>query len=1041
LVLFSVLVSSTAWAGGDYEQAKLDAGQSLRDLTVSTQVESLLKEKEALVATKRRAAIGLIEKYLRETPASPETAEVLFQLAELRWEESKARFLSQMALYNNAAEKCAAEKRAAEDAAKEAEVKGEKRKTAIAAATPRERCSLPPQPLLDLAGSQAIYRRLIAEYPDFRKIDAVRYLYGFSLRGEGRSQEALVQFKAILKDHPESRFRPDAWMAVAEARFYDDGDYKGALAGYEEVQKFPDSPLYDLALFKTAWCYWKMGDPDRAARRFKEVLDLGSGKAGRADQLTKEGKKRLEELKGEALDYLVQIFTEDERKGAKEAYDFLSSIGGASYSRKVLIKLADTFFSQARYERAIEAERFLIELDPFDEACPLRQKHIVEAYREMDKGKEAVKELRKLAETYSKDSEWAKKQEDPKAVADAAQIAGSMLQQLAKTLHADAKAVEKAQRLVDLDRYSRAAEAYAYYLGRFPEDPGAIECFYLLGDIYFFKLKKWEEAGDAYLAVGRSKPVGKDHKDALLQAINSYEKVRKEKNAGKTVLPSDKKMGEAIDLYATLFPKDPEIAGILYKNGELFYEHGDYDEAVKRFGKIVEGWPTAPAAQAAGTKILESLNKAKDYANVESWARRLLKVPAFKAKEDQERLTKLVVDAGMKSAEQKAEADPLEAAAIYLRVASEFPQNPRAKAALMNAATTYQRGGKPDEAVKVYSAVVDKYGDSEEAPKAAWSAGKLYEQAALWEQASKYYQLLADRYPKDGKAADALYNAALLREHLGDTRTAISSYQEYAKRYKSRDDVKDVAFRVGVVLAESRQHDAAAKAFLEFAHKNPGGPRAVEALTRAGQAFLALGQSGKAKEPLERAVALYKKMGSDRQAAQNAAAHARYLQGEVLFAEFERVKLATDAKRLKKTLDEKTVLLEKAKGVFIDTVAFGDPEWATAALYRIGEAYEQFSGALRNAPVPKELNEEEQQVYRDELEKVVVVVEEKAIDAYKSGYQKALELKVYNDFTQKLRQALGRLDDQEFPPEREARSRPEAAEPRRELGFVSSVVR
>jgi len=110
-------------------------------------------------------------------------------------------------------------------------------------------------------------------------------------------------------------------------------------------------------------------------------------------------------------------------------------------------------------------------------------------------------------------------------------------------------------------------------------------------------------------------------------------------------------------------------------------------------------------------------------------------------------------------------------------------------------------------------------------------------------------------------------------------------------------------------------------------------------------------------------------------------------------------------------------------------------------LYRIGDAYERFSKALRDAPVPKELNAEEQQVYRDELEKVVVVVEEKAIDAYKGGYQKALQLGVYNEFTQKLRAALGRMSDQEFPAENEARARPAAAEPRANLPFVSAVQR
>ena len=122
-------------------------------------------------------------------------------------------------------------------------------------------------------------------------------------------------------------------------------------------------------------------------------------------------------------------------------------------------------------------------------------------------------------------------------------------------------------------------------------------------------------------------------------------------------------------------------------------------------------------------------------------------------------------------------------------------------------------------------------------------------------------------------------------------------------------------------------------------------------------------------------------------------------------------------------------------------VTFNDPEWATAALYRIGDAYERFAKALRGAPVPAQLSADEQQVYRDELEKVVVVVEEKAIDAYKTGYQKALQLGVYNEFTQKLRAALGRMSDQEFPPEAEARARPAVAEPRPALPFVSAVQR
>jgi cellulose synthase operon protein C len=1030
MLLFMV---GRAYAGGDYEGARLEAGSNARDLAVSSQVEQLLAHKEAEVAQKRQEGIRLIEIYLREHPHTPETAEVLFQLAELKWEEAKATFLSQMAVYNAAVEKCAS--------SKEPPPKNEKKRRGAVRLAEPERCKLPPQPELELSSSQKLYARLINDHPDFRKIDAVLYLYGFSLRASGHLAEALVQFKRILKDHPHSRFRPDAWMAVAEARFYEDGDFRGALDGYDQVLKYPESPLYDLALFKTAWCYWKLGDSDRAARRFKEVLDLGSGKAGpKAHQITKEGKKRLEELKGEALEYLVQVFTEDEKKGPKDAFDFLTSIGGAIYSRKVIGKLAETFFAQARYDRAIESERFLITLDPLDPECPERQKRIVEAYREMDENKEAVREMRKLAETYGPESDWAKAVKDKAAVKKAHELAAQLLREVAKQLHAEAQRIEQQQKYVDPNRYARAADAYAYYLSKFGGDPDAVEAHYLLGDIYFFKLKKYEEAGDEYLRVGQSKPVGKFHKEALLQSVSAYEKVRQQKG-GTALLPSDKKMGEAIEIYTSLYPNDPEIASILVKTGELFFARGEYDEAVKRFGLIVEKYPKHPAAAHAGDKILESLNKAKDYANVEAWARRLLKVPAFQSRADQERLSKLVIDAGMKSGEQLAEKDPLAAAAMYQRVATEFPGSSRAAQAWTNAALTFVRGQKPEEAVRAYGILVERYPLSSEAANAAWSAGKLYEQAALWDQAARYYQLLADKFPKDTHAADALFNAGLLREHLGDLRGATSAYSEYTRRYKSREDVHEVAFRLGVVYADAGQKDQAARVFLDLAQKSPSGKPAILAYQRAGQALMELGPQNdrRSEETLEKAVALFKR-ANDKSAA-SAAAHARYLQGEIAFRQFERLQLANEPKRLKRTLDEKSTLLEKAKSIYVDVVSFRDPEWATAALYRIGEAYERFAKALRGTPTPPGLNAEEQQVYRDEPEKAVVVVEEKAIDAYKGGYQRALQLGVYNDFTHKLRQALGRLDAQEFPPEAEARARPAAAAPAVELPFVGSVER
>ena len=122
-------------------------------------------------------------------------------------------------------------------------------------------------------------------------------------------------------------------------------------------------------------------------------------------------------------------------------------------------------------------------------------------------------------------------------------------------------------------------------------------------------------------------------------------------------------------------------------------------------------------------------------------------------------------------------------------------------------------------------------------------------------------------------------------------------------------------------------------------------------------------------------------------------------------------------------------------------MTFQSPEWATASLLRIGQGYEAYAKAMRNAPVPKDLNEEEKQVYRDELEKVVVVIEDKALDAYKSGYQKALTIGVYNKHTQTIRPALSRLAENEYPKEAEQRLSTRPGEPRIALDRIEEVRR
>lgn len=1003
------------------------AEEAATEKPLAPAIVQAIEEKEKEVTAARKEAIRLIEDYLRDSKKSKEEAEALYKLAELYWEDAKAAYLDKMGRYQAAVSACHQD---------------------------RANCPRVPRkpPTVDLGQAQAVYQRLINQYPKFRKIDTVIYLYAFSLRDQGKSNEAVRYFQIILDRYPKSRYIADAWMAIAEHRFYEQQNYKSSLEAYEKVLKYPGSQLYDLALFKTAWCYWKLGDTTKSAMRFKDVLDLSKKKAGKSEA----EQKRAAELQGQALDYLVELFTEDDTKSARDAFEFLSQIGGKEYSRKVLRQLAETVFDQTRYERAVEAYKLLIEIDPNSPDAPDYAGRIVESYQLLGDVKTAVAEMRKLASTYGGRSPWAAANKDrPKAVEHARTMAEELIRNLAKTMHAEAQSNEKTTKVVDKERYARAAEAYAFYLQNFPDAKDATELRYLRADILYFKLARYEEAGREYLAVGKTQPVGKYHKDALLQAMGAFEKVRKPMATGggkREITDSDRLFGEAADLYATLFPNDKEIITVIYKNGQFFFDYGDYDEAIKRFGLIVERYPDDPNAGSAGDRILEALNKAKDYENIESWARRLKKTKAFSSKAEQDRLDKLIVGSVMKSGEKYAAEGKFEkAAGFYMRVSQEYPQNAQAPRALNNAGAVYEKAKKQQEAVAAYKQLADKYPQASEAPDALFTAARIEENIAYYDKAAALYEQLAQKYPQDKHAADALRSAGVLRQSLGQHDRAIKHYGDYAKKYKDRGDAKEVAFQVGLVHEDQKDWRAAAQSFAAFSKVYPNDSKTVEALAREADAYFKAGNDGAAKDAAQKALSVYGGGGrgkhgkgggaSSGEEASYYAAQARYIQGELVFRDYERIKIAGKPKQLAKVLEEKAKRLEEAKSIYLDVVTYQSPEWATAALLRIGQGYEAYAKAMRNAPVPKDLNEEEKQIYRDELEKVIVVIEDKALDAYKSGYAKALQIGVYNKHTQTIRQALSRLAENEYPKEAEVRLSTRPGEPRIALERIEEVRR
>jgi len=957
----------------------------------------------------RADAIDLLNRFIHETPREArEMPEALIRLGELDWENEREQLVVRFEEWDK----------------KPVAQRG-------------------PAPELDYRVARDLFGRVIRDYPWFEQYDLALYVDGFLAFEQGKEDDARTRFERILREYPRSRFVPDAHMAKGEAIFNGRFDYAGALAEYEQVLAYKaqiDPALYGLALFKSAWCHWRLGNNDEAAKRFVgvfEATDPGDAQKG----VSAAQRKQLDELQGEALKYVVEVFTEDEKNTAQDLYNFLTKIGGERFSDKIVRALAEQFYDQAHYERGIEAYELLLKLQPTGRDAGRWVLSIAAGYRAIEDWPRLKATFERAIAQYSAGSPWSRTQGDAANVADTTAAIEQALLEDATALHARAQR-DKTSRA----EFEGAAALYDVYLSKFGQEPRAYEVHFHVAEIDFFRLDRNLDAATHYMAAAKgvpAKPERADHAamrhDALFNALVALSREMDAKRDKSPAAAADSKSGdfaraadkyaEVLDLYAQFYPNDPELPAMFDRQGRYYFDNGNYDSAVKVWGMLLEKFPTSEHARDAGDAILESFSRAKNYENIETWARRLRALPSFGAPKQQERLDALIVVAVFKQGEQKGAAgDHAAAAAAYLRAAKEFPKDARAAQACVNAEQEAKLSGDVktlEEGAQL--AMGPQYRDRGESPTGAWIATTTLQAMGLFGEAADLAEQMAalgDRehpsYAKFEHEKDAAYNAVILREATADHDRAVADGTRYLAAYGTTPEADEVVFQMGRAHQNAGRPKEAAELYKRYLARAKNLDHRAQGLVLLAQAQIKISDRA-AEASLEEAANLgrhrARELGAE---GKYAAAHARYMQGERVVAKFEQIQIQGDVKQLKSRLKQKTDLLKEAAKVFLDCVSMGVAEWTTAALYQIGHVYEAFARALRDSPPPPEVKTEDQKSdYQAQIEEFAVPMEERSLDAYENGWKKAADLGIYNTWTAKMREALGRLNSELYPPFKE----------------------
>jgi tetratricopeptide (TPR) repeat protein len=284
--------------------------------------------------------------------------------------------------------------------------------------------------------------------------------------------------------------------------------------------------------------------------------------------------------------------------------------------------------------------------------------------------------------------------------------------------------------------------------------------------------------------------------------------------------------------------------------------------------------------------------------------------------------------------------------------------------------------------------------------------------ATDYRRAASAFARLADLFPESRHRPAALYDAGLAYERLDEWRLALERFRALSKE-PSGADADEASFRAAECLYHLRELREAHAVLDRLAGRAELEPLDhIRALTQRGIVELEMGDPAAAERSLRLAVSAWGEARDKERLDDYYPGQAQFFLGEVYRGYFQALKFdpsRDSAEKLGDDLEQKAQLLLSAQGHYLRAVRIGNPDWTIAAGYRIGELYDELYTQMMEAPLPQGLSSEEQSAYREELQRRVSVLVQKAIAIYERTLATAQRAGVTNRFVEKTQASLDRM--------------------------------
>ena len=294
-------------------------------------------------------------------------------------------------------------------------------------------------------------------------------------------------------------------------------------------------------------------------------------------------------------------------------------------------------------------------------------------------------------------------------------------------------------------------------------------------------------------------------------------------------------------------PNHPRIGAIpqmLWTISQELEGRGYDEEAILVWNELSIHDPTSPLAQTAALKIAQTYHQK-------------LKRP-LKAAETYQELNfarggsdQAAQDAIFRiGSELKDQKRWVEALHVLEAFVDSFPRHPQAGQALAMAGQIHQANEAWKDAIAAYRRVIAEFGEGQWVQDAKWSIAECTINLSQWSEAAAAYRDYVAAYPKDAaKVAEANRRIEVLKD--------LARYQGLVDE-KGQRKAFDAQYQIAVIVRNQLSNPV--KAIIEYRKVVTNWPEsyvAAPALHEMGTAYLALGETEKARDALKQVAEKY----------------------------------------------------------------------------------------------------------------------------------------------------------------------------------------